>query len=458
MCIICVSTVTIASLLSPSVEPSLVNQHTNTSINKTFIESNQKINQKNQPNGKKCLKSQLNTTKENMICLKNGKTYRWTKKEPSINKNIEEQYIPPSVTGLDANICKINEQSNSRGRTAAGFPIMNSLATKSGKVKWALVPIDFEDIKGDANFKSRINDQMRLLSEWYYTVSEGKFIIEWVVADKWTTLSGKSTDYRVERSDNLDRNQNALKIWKEAISKSDLTFDYTGVEVVNFILPLNQNVILETVQGFPWDAAVKEYKTNEVNINAFTIPGVFFTTQGREYWSYWAHEYGHSITLAHIGSSRAAGPFHPLDIMASQDAPAKELSGWLRMLAEWIPDEKIYCQTIDNIQETTLSLVPLNSFNNGIKIAIIKINDSKILILESRRNTKFSNLNSVNSGVLAYYYDARIGHGEDFFTPVDQANGLFKNKGQKILTDGLTIEIIDSNKFDKIKITKNSIA
>ena len=463
MCIMCVSAVTIASILSPA------------SGTEIPVMVNEKKVQSYEFTKKPCSKSDLNKVKKNMICAKKGKVYRWAiKKEPKISPIVVPKtiptpipipiappaqvgitYMPPSNPGLQVDVCKINEQSNSRGYTRAGFPEWNSLTPKTGTVKWALVPIDFHDMKGELDFRSRVDDQMKLLSEWYETVSEGKFKVEWVVADKWTTLAGNSREYEVPYSDNLDRSVNGSKIWLESISKSDVTFDYTGVQIVNFILPLNQNIIKETVQGFPWDSAVRNYTTNEGKISGFTMPGVFFSQNGRGYWEYWAHEFGHSIGLPHIGGSRGVGiPFHSLDIMGDQSGSTKELSGWLRFLARWMPDEKVYCQEQNNIKETEIMLAPLSSSEQGIKMSIIKLSWSKALIIESRRTTKFSNSSSLLNGVLVYIYDATFGHGEEFLIPAIKTGSSLLYQGDKVTMEGITVEVLLSKNFDKIKISK----
>ena len=459
MCIICISTVTVASLLAPT-----------SAIQSTPIVNEQK-NQTYEFTKTSCSKSNLNKIKKNKICLKNGKVYTWaTKKEPvkipiqtpeptkttaPTPTQVVMTYTSPSNPGLQVDVCKINEQSKVRGQTGAGFPEWNSLTPKTGTVKWALVPIDFTDIPGEVDFRSRVNNQMLLLSEWFETVSEGKFKVEWVVANKWTTLSGKSTDYEVEQSQNLDRSPIGLKIFEESMAKSDETFDYTGVQVVNFILPLKQKNIKETVQGFPWDSAVKNYTTNEGKISAFTMPGVFFNENNKGYWEYWAHEFGHSIGLPHIGGSRGIPiPFAKLDIMGDQSGPTKELSGWLRFLARWIPDEKVYCQEQNNIKETEIILAPLSSSEQGIKMSIIKLSESKALIIESRRTTKFSYSASWLNGVLVYVYDATLGHNEEFLIPALKTDSSLLYQGDKVTIEGITVEVLLSKNFDKIKINK----
>jgi len=368
-------------------------------------------------------------------------------------------YAPPSQLGSNIDTCKIRENNSNRAGMqnplAAGFPSVSPLPVKFGTVKWALIPIDFADIPGDKNFRSRIDGQMSMLSEWYSTVSEGKFNVEWVVADDWVTLPGKSTDYEVMFSDNLDRTTNGLKIWQNAISKSDLSFDYTGVQVINFILPLEQTVIKETVQGFPWDSAIRNYSTSEGKISSFTMPGVFFNQNGREYWEYWAHEFGHAIAIPHVGGSRIRIPFHDLDIMGDQSGSTRELSGWLRFVAGWLDDEKVYCQDLSKLFSTEVTLVPLSGTDDGIKMVVIPVDQSKTLVIESRRVTKFSRqVGWVGDGVLAYIYDSTLSHGEEFLTPLVKSGSSLLYEGNKITFEGITIEVLLSKNLDKIKISR----
>lgn len=72
MCMVCVSAVTVASLISPSEVPVLQNNITDYSITK-----------------KTCSKSKLNKVENNRICLKDGKVYRW-----AIRKTVTPTPIP----------------------------------------------------------------------------------------------------------------------------------------------------------------------------------------------------------------------------------------------------------------------------------------------------------------------------------------------------------------------------
>jgi len=371
--------------------------------------------------------------------------------------------------------CRIQEASQNRinygdkNFTQAGFPV-SRLTPNSGVVKWALIPIDFPDLKGEKNFRPRVNNQMKLLSEWYSTVSGGRLKVEWVVLDKWATLPGKSKDYEIARSMNLGDAPNGPKLFKAAMDAADPMFDFTGIQTVNFILPKGQKIILETSQGFPWDKEVQEYKSKEGSIASFSIAGVFFDQPKRNYWSYWAHEFGHAIALPHIGLSRGnIPPFNPWDLMGGQDGPARELSGWLRMLAGWLSDSQVYCKDLESIKSQTIELAPLSSKQSGYKLAIIRLSKTKSIMIESRRETKFScRTQPGRNGVLVYLYDAKLGHGEDFLVPITEPGrpsehtgcntaphpDVLLRAGDRVTSNGLTIEVVKLSGKDTVRISR----
>jgi M6 family metalloprotease-like protein len=386
-----------------------------------------------------------------------------------------EAYTPPSSESDPIEVCRIKEVSRSRGMTGAGFPEWNSLTPRSGVVRWALIPIDFPDLPGEKNFRPRVDEQMKLLSEWFLTVSGGKFKVEWVVLNEWATLPGKAAEYVIPASVNVDKAANGPKLFKDAMTAADPKFDFTNVQTVNFILPSGQSFLTETSQGFPWDQVVRDYKTKEGSIDSYSIAGQFFDLPGKAYWSYWAHEFGHAIGLPHVGSSRGEQPpFSPWDLMGSQDGPARELSGWLRFFAGWLQDEQVFCKDSNSINKLKLTLVPLSSPEQGIKFVVIPLSKTKALLIESRRETKFScSTNPARDGVLVYVYDATLGHGENFLIPIsppgrenqrDTCSALhgrtppnpdrLLRQGESVVIEGLTVEVVNHGVYDQVLVSR----
>jgi M6 family metalloprotease-like protein len=449
--------------------------------------------------GSACKFYKQKVTYQNKVftCIKSGKKLVWSKgiavkkptptatptatPTPTPTKNIT--YTPPSELSDNIELCKIKETNLNgprRGKAwnaeeapifslPSGFPAISPLMQNNGTVKWALIPIDFSDMPGEKNFRARVDEQMKLLSEWYSSVSEGKFKVEWVVADRWMTLPGKISDYAITNSSNLNKAPNGPKLFNDAMSSADPFFDFTNIKTVNFLLPDGQIFIAESSQGFPWDKAVIEYVSKEGPISSYTIAGAIFFKPDREVWSYWAHEFGHAISIAHVGGSMIQSPFQSLDIMGNESDSTKELSGWLRFLGGWMPNEKIFCQTTSKIIKTEITLVPLSSQENGIKMAIFPLSESKALIVESRRTTKFSCKNSISSdGVLVYVYDAKLSHGEEFLIPIypsgrSTLRGSCSNlpyldfllhEGEKVTVEGITVEVVAHGNYDKVVISR----
>ena len=488
MCIICVSTISIASLIAPTHLTTQAEIQPISIVEKQPAQefySTKKSEYKFTNNS--CLKSELNKVKGNTVCLKNGKVYRWaTKQDSSTSKKQIPKvntpsaptaglltYSPPTQPSADVELCKIKENNNNRRgmptQLAAGFPGV-TIAQKTGVVKWALIPLDFPDLPGEANFRTRIDEQMKLTSDWFDTVSEGKFKVEWVVQDNWVRLPSPTSQYAIDRSDNLDRVPNGIKLWNDAMRESDKVFNFTGVQTVNFILPKGHSFINETSQGFPWDQAVKDLVTNEGSVSSYSIPGKLFDQPGRQYWSYFAHEFGHAMGIPHIGSSRDPNPFLGLDLMSNQEGESRELSGWLRFVAGWLNNEKVFCQELSNLNSSEVTLVPLSDSGSGIKMIVIPVSQTKAVVVESRRETKFSCvMPSKRNGVLVYTYDATLSHGQDFLKPIGPAGRVIEYssnclvvgypnpilyKGQKVTVEGVTVEVIDSLNFDKVKLSR----
>lgn len=430
------------------------------------------------------------TTGKAFVCKKSGKKLVWkiqnkkvkapvTSPKPATETN-NFAYQPPSELSDDIENCKIKEVSRHRldfpNVIGSGFPELNTLTEKSGTVRWALIPIDFPDYPGEANFRSRVDDQMQLLTEWFDVVSEGKFNVEWVVADKWVTLPGKSSEYVIPRSVNVSDAPNGPKLFKDAIRAADPVFDFKDIQTVNFILPKGQTFIGEGSQGFPWDQVVKETRTNEGFVSSYSIPGSFFDHPNRRYWSYWAHEFGHAIGIGHVGGWGALpiNSFNPFDLMGGQDGHARELSGWLRFFSGWLTSDRIFCKDSSKVKNIELTLVPLSGNDPGLKLAVLPVSQTKAVLIESRRYTKFSCGIPTKNGVLVYLYDAKLGNGEEFLIPISPTTRQLEShnvgnrpciappaidpllyKGDKITVEGITVESLMHGNYDRIRITSN---
>lgn len=388
---------------------------------------------------------------------------------PAIKYDVN-QYFEPKMASALIQSCKIQEKSDQgalRGDLASGFPFMPRFLSYPAKYKMALVPIDFADFEGDKGFRSRVNEQMQLMTDWYKDVSGGRLIIEWVVSDEWIRLPGTSKDYFVEFSGSYPGTED---FWKKVLPVVDSKFDLTGVQTINFLLPQNQQFIYESVQSFSFLSEMKKYNSSKTKLYSFTTAGTVFEAPDTALWEYWAHEFAHEIGLAHLGASRGeVEPIMQMDLLGDHDGPYRELSGWMRFIIGWLSDSQVYCQETAGFSSNEISLVPLSDNKDGIKTVVIPTGVDSAIVIDSRRPTKYGcPVPNLPGGVLVYTYDAKLGN-QSYFLKAHYPDGrqpsircevrttypdILLHTGDSVVVNGYKISVISSGNFDQIRITK----
>ncbi len=355
--------------------------------------------------------------------------------------------------------CKIKDASNPEigvygGGLYGGFDEKSKPIPSTGTVTWYLVPIDFTDLRGEANWRSRVDEQTQLLTEYYEMVSYGKLNIKWKFYEDWITMPGRQDQYQINQSGDYTATE---IFWKDAISVIDPKIDFNGVQVINFLLPKNQKIVKESAQGFPWTGDINKYNSSEGKIAAFTLLGEFFEASHRTYWSYWAHEYGHTLGIPHLSGSRSTSAYQQYDLMGNQDA-RRELSGWTRFaVTKWLEDKHVFCKNQINISSELIELGQLNSRDNSFKTIVIPLTATKTLILESRTSTKFAGSSSITGnqeGVLVYVYDATLGHNAAYLYPANSESDSILLANESMTYEGIKIRVINLGSLARVLITK----
>jgi len=454
MCVVCIAATSAASVFmgilpisSPEVKTS-----------KTEIVTQSKCTKKQKRN-KKCIPSAVSTTTSTTVT--------------STTHPIQVYNSPTNSSG-DINFCKLEDKSYQRrtwpNTIFSAWPITSGNLSLSGTYKVAMIPLHFADLPADPNPLDRVKDQMKLYTEYYTTVTAGKVKFEWVSSEQSILVPGKSTDYAMGRSYGNDQ------IATTFLQAADPYFDFNGIKIVSFLLPKNQTIIKESLQGFYKLNLSQPIPTQESLIYNYMLPGNYFDRPDKNYWSYWAHETGHMFLLPDLyvqpwlPSYRPGwsppGPYTGWDIMANQDGPSRSISMWTRWTASWVDDSQVWCVKSNELKQSQIMLSPNESNAQGIKVVIIPITDTRALVIESRRETKFNvNNSSIDEGVLVYEVDTIYGHGDAMILPIKKTSTLSSNGvpnyydallnvGESITYDGITIKYIADGVWDTVIINK----
>ena len=440
--------------------------------------------------GKSCSKlGQLQLHKsKNYTCIKSGKKLVWNKgvaikrPTPAPTPKAAEREDFPSKPTLDLNNCRVTEVGKQRQffsknqlESISGFPMTQSRLPSRGTINFLAIPVDWADVPGDSKTLNESRNQLELHSEWWRTISEGELRINSILHEKWIRLPGASTSYAVPFSEAYPETGD---FWSKVIKTIDPYIDFTEVQVITFIFPSGQRVIPASVQELFPIGALKDNPTQEGKPVAFIGPGYVFYQWNTTAWSYWAHEIAHLLDFAHGGNANGNTLMSGYDMMFSQDGPLRTLSGWWRFLAGWFTKEQVYCADFRQSFEYKIPIIPIDLNLNGIKLIVVRISETKALLIESRSFSKFDNANRTGryqqvkqasewSGVLAYIYDGTKGHLEDFFIPLasnsamseynwDGQTRFMSKSGEVIENEDMKIEISKNEKGFLIDISRLS--
>lgn len=380
------------------------------------------------------------------------------------------QKLDAAPASATITLCELKETSLARQNTGliSGFPRKTTYLPKNGTLRVAIIPIDWADLPGESDWESRITNQISLFNEYWKLMTGNSLKFDWTIQKNWIRLPGNSATYAVPYSEAMP---DTVNFFSKVVPIVDKAFDFSNIDLVEFIAPKNQNIFPETTQSFPW--STKSYPFKDGKVQAMTIVGKFFDQPGafqqpRTYWSYWAHELTHALELAHHGSGRGDYPMYGYEMMGAQDGPSRSLSGWMRFVAGWLPNDQVYCLPKDSITKFQLSLRPLDSEGNGIRLVIIPTSNSEGILIESRRETKFdvSDFNFPRNGILVYKYNGALGHLQNYLTPIAPASSAedsnaytgivrYIMKENDLVTDsGIEIEFNTKGTLDKITISK----
>jgi len=247
---------------------------------------------------------------------------------------------------------------------------------------------------------------------------------------------------------------------KELISASDPTVDFSKFDVAYFLSP--KSIPSSSIAYGP--AFVNDLKTQDGVLRNASFSGADayqnFPGAG---WKWISHETGHLFGLHDLYTVDPQPPtYGSWDLMSlNWSTAAIEINAWNRYIQGWLDDNQISCLDKNKPTNETIVLNPIARINNLTKAIVVKISDSKIVVIESRRSEGFDVLSPSQAGTLVYTVDMKIGSIKGGWqtqrrpgsTAKDFTDAALKT-GDKIVVEGVSIEVISQNtEGDKVKVS-----
>jgi len=310
-----------------------------------------------------------------------------------------------------------------------GFPRSSERLQSTGDVQVAVLFADFPDVTA-----TRTPEEMFALidgtEEFFETVSYGDLRIELIPHFEWLRMSGTASSY----SDAI-RTYEGHKAWiEEAAVLADPDFDFDGIDEIVVLATPRADVI---GYGPTWTGG--NFPNGSVVLDGTSITNGVTSGVDILYWGFlWLpHEMGHSLSFVDVydydGGPGFSGEFSLMNDIAA-DAP--EYFAWERWHAGWLDDDQVLC--VDDDHTATLSPIEIAG---GVKAAVIKVDSSRVVVIESRRALGYDAA-LTDEGAVVYVVDTSIASG---YGPIEVMNSKQAlSPGESITVDGVTVTVLDA--------------
>jgi len=361
----------------------------------------------------------------------------------------------PTVTKIDSvDICKITDQRTSKLQpNNVGFPMTQGEIPHLGKVKVAVIPVDFTDAVGSGNPRTKLDPLLTKMNQWAEQFSNGKMTFEFQTTDSWIRSPKPSADLAFQKAqiganDPTTATQNEYS--QAFINAAGDKFNFSGVSAIIYYFPSNvqgieydfgqRNQTMQTKQGpiriMYWGGGKYHY-SNIGRVNGETKQSLF--------WAFWIHEILHSqgFPLHAPGNGFVTG------LATDQYGESGSFDTWSTFKAGWLNDNQVVCVDKPNLKSSFVKLAAVDRNGTGIKSVMVKISDHEVLVIESRKNVDWSAswLSDAN-GLLVYKVDTTKDNDRTGESSGDTGNEARYSKWAYFLApDGVKLEGNQSRDF-----------
>lgn len=311
------------------------------------------------------------------------------------------------------------------GRDNVGFPRTEREIPGLGVANVILAKVAFNDAPPSADIPDDfLETQAAFMTEWSDFFSQGKFRWEFQVVEGWVEVPINHADYPIDPGapDN-EYDQQAFyreiratsqTVIRKVIEEFPDDLDYAAADAAFIYWTPEMFAFLQTMSDR--DAAFQTPQGRQVfSVQAGGLyhtrdsGSLTFETKRDFAWSYFLHD------LMHWQGMNGHAPGNGWKTGIGQGAypsGSGEYSGvitaWETFLFEWYEDSQVHCADTETLSEPErVLLTPLEVYGGERKMIAVRLEDYRVLVIESRRPIGYSQWWSpTNSGLLVYEVDA----------------------------------------------------
>ena len=272
-------------------------------------------------------------------------------------------------------------------------PIPNFPAS-TGTFKVVVVGIDFSDARGKGSPSEIWKDDLVRASQWLKWFTNDKVKLDFVTYPQWLRAPKESGKYEIEDLSGRAPDEvqsggmTTQQMSEDYIHAIENTADLNDAISIWVYFPLDTKRPMGAFN--PQSANVQTKKFGLVKSQIVAISADAYMAQ-RPRFSYFLHEIIHSF-----GLQGHSPKFIPTGGYLNKNGMMSNNDGWTQVLLPWdslvwdvAKEPDIYCVDKPKLTSIDLKLVPLEREQQGLRSAIIKLNDHQALVVESHRSDKW---------------------------------------------------------------------
>lgn len=266
-------------------------------------------------------------------------------------------------------------------------PFVNYKPT--GKNKVVVVGLDFSDAPGIGSPENLWKDDLDKTTRWLSWYTNGKVSFDFVTYSEWLRAPKTSENYDSENHSPKGPNDvqsgglTTQRIAEDFVQTIEDKVDLSNVNTIWFYFPENIRNINGQFTQQTSRIATKKYGVITPQLIAL---GADTFKSKRARWAYFLHEMLHGFGLQ--GHSPKFLPPHGFTRIGA----ISTADGWTNALLPWDAitwgvekPEDVFCIDKNHLANVELKLVPLEREQDGIRSAMIRLNDHQLLLVESHR-------------------------------------------------------------------------
>ena len=332
-----------------------------------------------------------------------------------------------------------------------------------------LIPIYGDDTaKPSKTPKQEYAKYLEFIKNWIEYSSDGDSKVELRYPDSYIKMPGNIGDYKVSHNNNSN-NPEHIRFNRDVVAAVDSSINFSGANIGIVVVPGGTDLdILK-------QAALSGLQTNEgrVGFAMTAYPDTYSNPNKTQFANlaapaWWIHELYHAGygLEDHYGDGKQdVNTEYGLGWWSLINPTTGDLTIWEKWILGFALDSQVHCVT--NPSSSTHWIAPSSVKTSESKTIVIKISNTKVIVLESIRPAGlYYKIPSASQGVLVYTVDLTVKE-RDFGMKLVLPKNRNPNKGpfflaeaplrvgESVTIDGVTITVVESGTFgDVIKVER----